>query len=212
MRFLTFLYILVCLYQWCTIKNRRIRVRNSFLCPEKLPPGASMRNPGKLRLGSRGTSTCLEMHVGGRVRSVLWLNAFKMSKEQEEYPFEALEPIPFSHGCTGLLLTVVFFAIINKIVTTIGPPESVDTDAWRWNNLFISWIHAFITGSWDLLWLVLIRIDGNVYMVMSVNVYYDGVVSRRNSLDLPPIPFLLVVTGKWSKRVSTLMYLCLESD
>lgn len=78
-----------------------------------------------------------------------------MTQGQEEYPFEALEPIPFSYGCAGLVSTVIFFTIINRIVTSIGPPKSVDTDTWRWNNLFISWIHAFITGLWDILCFVL---------------------------------------------------------
>ncbi|ELT93571.1 hypothetical protein CAPTEDRAFT_64685, partial [Capitella teleta] len=54
-------------------------------------------------------------------------------------------------GVIGVVVTAVFFQIINQIVGKVGPPSKVDkSDTWKWRNLFISWIHAIIVGSWDL--------------------------------------------------------------
>lgn len=71
----------------------------------------------------------------------------------KDAPFEHLEPIPAKYGYTGVLLSVFFFQILNKIVSGYGPPKSMQTDVWKWKNLFVSWIHAIICGIWDLLCL-----------------------------------------------------------
>lgn len=61
------------------------------------------------------------------------------------------------HGYCVFFGTIGFFYFLNFIITKIGNPKSVhsDVDPWRWKNLFISWFHALIVGTWDILCLVL---------------------------------------------------------
>lgn len=52
-----------------------------------------------------------------------------------------------------VVFSVVFFRISNLIVAKfIEPPPSAINDPWRWRNLFVSWIHAILCGSWDIMW------------------------------------------------------------
>ncbi len=63
-----------------------------------------------------------------------------------------LQHFPAWHGYLGILFTFTFFQVLNKIVRVIGLPKSAKIDQWRWTNLFISWIHAVIAGTWNILW------------------------------------------------------------
>ena len=89
--------------------------------------------------------------MGDFVESII---ANYTSMHSEDSPFEHLEPIPAKYGYTGMLLSIFFFQILNKIVSGYGPPKSMQTEVWKWKNLFVSWIHAVICGIWDLLWYV----------------------------------------------------------
>jgi len=69
--------------------------------------------------------------------------------------FESLEPIPLIYGYTGIAVSVVFFQSLNQLLLRCGSPQSVHIDeVWKWRNLFVSWVHAVIGGTWDLSWLV----------------------------------------------------------
>jgi len=69
--------------------------------------------------------------------------------------FELLEPIPLVYGYTGIAVSVVFFQSLNQFLLRFGSPRSVHVDeVWKWRNLFVSWVHALIVGTWDLSWLV----------------------------------------------------------
>jgi len=69
--------------------------------------------------------------------------------------FELLEPIPLVYGYTGIAVSVVFFQALNQFLLRFGSPKSVRVDeVWKWRNLFVSWVHAVIVGTWDLSWLV----------------------------------------------------------
>jgi len=69
--------------------------------------------------------------------------------------FELLEPIPVVYGYTGVAVSVVFFQSLNQFLLQFGSPTSVRIDEmWKWRNLFVSWVHAVIVGTWDLSWLV----------------------------------------------------------
>ncbi|PAA89009.1 hypothetical protein BOX15_Mlig017238g1 [Macrostomum lignano] len=62
-------------------------------------------------------------------------------------------------GGYGVMIgTIIFFNILNRIVSYIGVPVAVvkhavnkEEEAWKWKNLLLSWIHAFIVGLWDIL-------------------------------------------------------------
>ncbi len=56
------------------------------------------------------------------------------------------------YGYAGVLITAVCFQVANQVLIVLGPPKSVQTDEWKFRNLFISWIHALIVGTWDILW------------------------------------------------------------
>ncbi|XP_076106702.1 TLC domain-containing protein 2-like [Mytilus galloprovincialis] len=71
--------------------------------------------------------------------------------------FSAGQDVGQCHGYTVFIGAILLFQLLNLAVTKIGNPKSVrsDIDPWRWRNLFISWIHAAIVGTWDILCLVL---------------------------------------------------------
>ena len=69
--------------------------------------------------------------------------------------FELLEPIPLVYGYAGIAVSVVFFQSLNQLLLRFGSPKSLRIDqVWKWRNLFVSWVHAVIVGTWDLSWLV----------------------------------------------------------
>ncbi|KAK3083911.1 hypothetical protein FSP39_005200 [Pinctada imbricata] len=59
------------------------------------------------------------------------------------------------HGYYMMFSSMLFFQLLNWTVARVGSPKSVREDPWRWKNLFISWFHALICGTWDLLCFVL---------------------------------------------------------
>ncbi|XP_074642616.1 TLC domain-containing protein 2-like [Tubulanus polymorphus] len=60
------------------------------------------------------------------------------------------------YGIFTLLFSMLFFHILKTIVNFYGAPKVVpDKDEWRWKNLFVSWIHALIVGSWNLACMVI---------------------------------------------------------
>ena len=60
------------------------------------------------------------------------------------------------YGILAMISTVFIFHILNRLISYSGPPTSIAAkgkeEVWKWRNLFLSWIHAFIVGSWDLSW------------------------------------------------------------
>ena len=74
--------------------------------------------------------------------------------QEEIYKWDSLEPVPVKYAYSGMILTVVFFQILNKIVGNGNGSNGSKIDAkfWKWKNLYISWIHAVIVGLWDISW------------------------------------------------------------
>lgn len=72
-----------------------------------------------------------------------------------EFIFDPDNTVEQRHGYYMFFGSIITFGILNTIVSAIGPPKCVKGDAWRWNNLFISWIHGAICGLWDILWYVI---------------------------------------------------------
>ena len=68
--------------------------------------------------------------------------------------FNVHEEIESRYAYTGVFLSAVAFQIANQILIITGPPKSVETEEWKFRNLFISWVHALIVGVWDILWYV----------------------------------------------------------
>ena len=72
-----------------------------------------------------------------------------------KWKYDELEPIPRHYGLSVMAFTTLTFFIINRIVHIFGPPKVIpQKDAWQWTNLFCSWLHALIIGTWDILWFV----------------------------------------------------------
>lgn len=86
-------------------------------------------------------------------RKLYFLLIFVKMTEQE-FIFDPLNKVNHNYGYCMFLGSILSFTLINIVVSRIGPPKSVKGDPWRWNNLFISWIHAAICGTWDLIWFV----------------------------------------------------------
>ena len=73
-------------------------------------------------------------------------DAVQSTESLASVPFERIPP---RYGMSAVLASMVFFQILNKLV---GTPKSIETEVWKWKNLFISWVHAVIIGVWDLTW------------------------------------------------------------
>ena len=64
-----------------------------------------------------------------------------------------LETIDVRYGYVMIFSTIfVFYSLNNYVAPYLGTPKSVRDDPWRWRNLFISWIHGMIAGTWNILW------------------------------------------------------------
>lgn len=51
-----------------------------------------------------------------------------------------------------VVVSIVFFRISNLVTSKyIETPPRAARDPWRWRNLFVSWIHAILCGSWDIM-------------------------------------------------------------
>ena len=72
--------------------------------------------------------------------------------EDKVTPVNFGSEIDSRYAYIGVLASAVAFQIANQILIVVGPPKSVQTDEWKFRNLFISWIHALIVGIWDILW------------------------------------------------------------
>lgn len=81
--------------------------------------------------------------------------------------YEHLERIPFAYGLGTIVSSLIFFQTLNEVLkrreatghrptaasssaTGGRAREGGSDDPWKWRNLFISWIHALIVGTWDL--------------------------------------------------------------
>ena len=72
--------------------------------------------------------------------------------EDKITPLNVHEEIGSRSAYIGVFLSAVAFQFANQILIITGPPKSVQTEEWKFRNLFISWIHALIVGVWDILW------------------------------------------------------------
>ncbi|XP_053376148.1 TLC domain-containing protein 2-like isoform X2 [Mercenaria mercenaria] len=72
---------------------------------------------------------------------------------EKEFIFDPHNKVDHIYGYYMFFGSILSFVFLDIVVTKIGPPKNVKGDPWRWNNLFISWIHAAICGTWDILCL-----------------------------------------------------------
>jgi hypothetical protein len=63
-----------------------------------------------------------------------------------------LPAVSYSQGYASMAISIVFFSILNRIVLIFDKDPGRTAESWKWRNLFISWIHAFIVGVWDITW------------------------------------------------------------
>lgn len=61
-----------------------------------------------------------------------------------------LPAVSYSQGYASMAISIVFFSILNRIVLIFDKDPGRTAESWKWRNLFISWIHAFIVGVWDI--------------------------------------------------------------
>lgn len=93
----------------------------------------------------------------------------KMASETELY--DTSETVEMRHGYYMMFSSMLFFQLLNYIVCKVGTPKSVREDPWRWRNLFISWIHAFFCGTWDILWYdLIICVNKCKFIMISITV------------------------------------------
>lgn len=65
----------------------------------------------------------------------------------------SMQKVEVRYGYLMIFSTIIVFHSLNNLVARyVGTPKSVRNDPWRWRNLFISWIHGMICGSWNILW------------------------------------------------------------
>ena len=50
-----------------------------------------------------------------------------------------------------MLGTILFFHMVNWILKSRVPPDSLKDDEWKWRNLYVSWIHAVVVSVWTIL-------------------------------------------------------------
>lgn len=98
--------------------------------------------------------------------SVTWLRGWDISRDprkpvfakfivkmsEPEFNYDPENKVDQKHGYYIFFASIIGFGLLNWIVGRFGPPKIVKGDDWRWNNLFISWVHAAIVGTWDILW------------------------------------------------------------
>lgn len=64
----------------------------------------------------------------------------------------SMQKVDVRYGYLMIFSTIIVFHSLNNLVARyVGTPKSVRNDPWRWRNLFISWIHGMICGSWNIL-------------------------------------------------------------
>ena len=64
--------------------------------------------------------------------------------------FDPHDKVDLQYGYIVLFASIFAFGLLNIIVTKVGKPNVVKVDPWRWNTIFISWIHGLISGIWFL--------------------------------------------------------------
>lgn len=68
---------------------------------------------------------------------------------------EPHEPIGPKYGAFTVLLSMVFFQLVQSLVSSIYEEQKwKKVDFWTWRNIAISAIHAGCSGSWVIIWSV----------------------------------------------------------
>lgn len=54
------------------------------------------------------------------------------------------------------LISTIFWFCMSAVVTKIGKPKFVKSEVkfYKWRNIFISWVHGVLGGTWNFLWYV----------------------------------------------------------
>ncbi|KAL3856345.1 hypothetical protein ACJMK2_011114 [Sinanodonta woodiana] len=105
-----------------------------------------------------------------------------MSEAQDPQIYTGSDAVELKYGYLAMISSYIFFQILNVIVYLIGPPKVVSkVSEDRWRNLFISWFHALICGTWDILCFILypemlddliIFINYPTYLVVGISTGY----------------------------------------
>ncbi|CAH8557662.1 unnamed protein product [Dicrocoelium dendriticum] len=71
-----------------------------------------------------------------------------------------LPPADRRLGAIATLLSIGFFNSLDRLLSGFVPPYEVASKGpnqiMKWRNLVVSWIHALLVGSWDILWVFLV--------------------------------------------------------
>lgn len=58
-------------------------------------------------------------------------------------------------GTICIALSMTFFSVLDYVLRGVNPPTTVvckgSLAIWKWRNMVISWLHAVLIGTWDLL-------------------------------------------------------------
>ena len=55
-------------------------------------------------------------------------------------------------GIVVVLISACSFNILSRIVAAWLTPKGAQHSAWRWKNIFVSFVHSLISGTWALYW------------------------------------------------------------
>ena len=69
---------------------------------------------------------------------------------EQEFIFDPENKVDIKYGYYVFFTSIFAFGLLNILVTKVGKPKIVKGDPWRWNNIFISWIHGLTSGVWCL--------------------------------------------------------------
>ena len=79
------------------------------------------------------------------------IRGFNMVSLDTDGPEPTQYSIELRHGIYMMLGTILFFHMVNWILKSRVPPDSLKDDEWKWRNLYVSWIHAVVVSVWTIL-------------------------------------------------------------
>ncbi|KAK4472572.1 hypothetical protein MN116_003812 [Schistosoma mekongi] len=66
-----------------------------------------------------------------------------------------LPPLNVGCGTICIVLSVTFFNAVDYVLRGFNPPTAVASKGslaiWKWRNMVVSWLHAILIGTWDIL-------------------------------------------------------------
>ncbi|THD24480.1 putative transmembrane protein 56 [Fasciola hepatica] len=67
----------------------------------------------------------------------------------------SLPPPETKFGVICTVLSIIAFKTLDNALKSVTPPEAIlskgPEQIWRWRNMVVSWVHALLVGTWDIL-------------------------------------------------------------